>query len=255
MYPIHFDYCAESANSVVSKNTIRHSSQRCIVLDATNDVLVEGNVAFDTKGHCYVVETGTERGNVFKANLGTYTREVENLMPQAGASGKETDKTPATFWMGSPANQWIDNVAAGSASHGFWFEIRESARGPHASDFDLNPSDIATAQFSGNIAHSCKEESLAVTGYHPRTTATIDTFKSYLNEKDHFFVSKSSNLAARDTMLDTELESDPFPMSGTRTIPVEPTTDSGSGGTVTEDHGHAADPTDVFNLQPGAGIS
>ncbi|KAG7364690.1 hypothetical protein IV203_037892 [Nitzschia inconspicua] len=257
-YPIHFDYCAESANSVISKNTIRHSNQRCIVLDATNDVLVEGNVAFDNKGHCFVVETGTERGNVFKSNLGSYTREVETLMPQAGASGKESDKTPATFWIGSPSNYWIDNVASGSSAHGFWFELRQSARGPHASDFDLRPSEMELIQFSGNIAHSTRKESLAITGYHPRTTAVIDAFKSFLTANGHFLVSTASNLAAHDTILDTALESNPFPMSGTRIVAVEsenPGKPSLLEETELEDRGHATDPTVVFNLQPGAGIS
>jgi parallel beta-helix repeat protein len=255
-YPIHFDYCSESANSVISKNTIRQSNQRCIVLDATNDVLVEGNVAFDNKGHCFVVETGTERGNVFKSNLGSYTRSVDKLMPQTGASGKETDKTPATFWIGSPSNSWIDNIASGSAAHGFWLELREAARGPHASEFDVHPSEEELSQFSGNLAHSTKGESLAITGYHPRTTAEIDTFKSFLTEKDHFLISKSSNLAAHGAILDTELESNPFPMTGTKFIAVEPFGNpSELGASETEDHGHAADPTDVFNLQPGAGLS
>lgn len=258
MYPIHFDYCAESANSVISKNTIRHSNQRCIVLDATNDVLIEGNVSFDNKGHCFVVETGTERGNVFKSNIGIYTREVSKLMPQAGASGKDSDKTPATFWIGSPMNHWIDNVASGSAAHGFWLELRESARGPHSSDVDIHPNEMELTQFSGNVVHSTREESLAVTGYHPQKTAIIDTFKSFLTEKGHFLAWKASNLAAQDTILDQVLESNPFPMSGTRTIAVAPVNTgnpSETGGSEEENHGHAADPTDVFNLQPGAGIS
>ena len=89
-FPILFDNCQDSANSVVSKNTIRHSNQRCVVLDTTSNVLVEGNVAFDTRGHCFVVESGLETGNVFKSNLGAYTRRVHTLMPQAGISGKET---------------------------------------------------------------------------------------------------------------------------------------------------------------------
>lgn len=258
MYPIHFDYCAESANSVISKNTIRHSQQRCIVLDATNDVLVEGNVAFDNKGHCYVVETGIEKGNVFKSNLGCYTKEVDRLMPQTGASGKETDKTPAIFWIGSPSNFWIDNVASGSAAHGFWFELRESARGPHANDFDFHPSNSELSQFSGNVAHSTKEESLAVTGYHPHKTALIDNFKSFMTERGHFLASTSSNLAANDSILDQAQESNPFPMTRTKIIAIEPISTeypSDLDGNILEDHGRAADPTDVFNLQPGAGLS
>jgi hypothetical protein len=60
-----------------------------------------------------------------------------------------------------------------------------------------------------------------------------------------------SNIAAKDT-LDAPLDSNPFPMSGTKVIPIEifdtiPPSEQHMEDT--EDHGHAADPTDVFNLQ------
>jgi len=32
--------------------------QRCVVVHATDNLIVERNVAFDTRGHCYMVEEG-----------------------------------------------------------------------------------------------------------------------------------------------------------------------------------------------------
>jgi hypothetical protein len=215
--------------------------------------MVEGNVAFDNKGHCFVVESGMETGNVFRSNLGAYTKKAEKILPQAGASGKDTDATPAIFWSGSPSNQWVDNIAIGSESYGYWFEVRNAPRGFHADEYlGLHPRNAQFIRFSGNGAHSTKGQSLAITGYSPQKTATVDSFKSYLTHSDRFLVAQTSNIAAQDTLLDERLDSNPFPMSGTKVIPIEifdtiPPSEQHMEDT--EDHGHAADPTDVFNLQ------
>jgi hypothetical protein len=60
-----------------------------------------------------------------------------------------------------------------------------------------------------------------------------------------------SNIAAKDT-LDAPLDSNPFPMSGTKVIPIEildTIAPSEQQEEDAEDHGQAVDPTDVFNLQ------
>ena len=183
---------------------------------------------------------------------------------------RKRDDNPATFWIGSPTNEWIENTAAGSESSGYWLELRELPRGPHVGDFDQHPNQMKLTQFSMNAAHSSKSESLKITGYNPKKTASIENFKSYLSLKDHFFVHKSSNIAAQDTILDTQQESNPFPMRGTTVIPIlkspkskdeEPGSSSSSSrieyldeGDV-ESHGRATNPVDVFNLQAGPGLS
>lgn len=43
-YPIHFHMCGSSAGSVVSKNVIINSNQRCVFIHDTNDVSIEDNV-------------------------------------------------------------------------------------------------------------------------------------------------------------------------------------------------------------------
>lgn len=57
-YPIHFHMAGDHPNSVVGKNVIQKSNQRCIVIHGTDSVLVEDNVAYDTVGHCYINENG-----------------------------------------------------------------------------------------------------------------------------------------------------------------------------------------------------
>jgi len=57
-YPIHFHMSGDHPDSIVAKNIVRKSHQRCIVIHGTDSVLIEENVAYDTIGHCYMNENG-----------------------------------------------------------------------------------------------------------------------------------------------------------------------------------------------------
>ena len=153
--PIHFHLCEEAEGSVVASNLIRDSNQRCIVIHGTNNVLVETNVAYQTKGHCFMLEDGNEQGNKFVGNLGAATERPESLIPNMGSNGRETDDQASTFWITNPSNVWIGNVAAGSEVNGFWFELNPSIRGPNAEQFrDLNPKKLPLTTFRDNVCHS-----------------------------------------------------------------------------------------------------
>lgn len=246
-YPIYFDSCNNNPNSIVSKNTIRESNQRCIVIDETNNMLIEGNIAFGNKGHCFVVQTGTEVGNVFKSNVGAFCQKSKLLLSARNNKKEETDDTPATFWIGSPSNHWIGNVASGSEGSGFWIQPKNDRQTGFAGSSHI----LSLTEFRDNVAHSTDEESLKITGYSPTQMASIKNFRSYLTNKGHFVVSRSSNIAAEKTMLDTPIESEYFPMIGTTIVPIE----GGEEYLIEEDteegsfHHISSNPTDVFNLQ------
>jgi len=73
-------------------------------------VTIDDNVAYKTRGHCYVLEDGTEIDNSFRHNLGAETMDL-------GADNGQSDSNEngsVTFWMRNIKNHWIDNVAAGS---------------------------------------------------------------------------------------------------------------------------------------------
>lgn len=155
LQPIHFHLSGHVTGSYVSKNLIRESNQRCIVVHGTHYLNVEGNVAYDTAGHCFMLEDGQEQYNVFRDNLGALTRRVQNLIPDDGSNGEETDDRPSTFWITNPTNSWIGNVAAGSEDNGIWLELRSSIRGPEADMYpDLNPRKAPLTLFESNVAHS-----------------------------------------------------------------------------------------------------
>jgi hypothetical protein len=152
-YPIHFHFCGDVPGSIVSRNTIRQSNQRCVVVHGTNKLRIEENVAFDTKGHCYMTEDGMEMNNEFIRNLGAQTGIPTTIIPNEGPNGDETDGEPATFWITSPTNSWVGNVAAGSEHSGYWFEPK--LRGTRASAFPgLDPQYAPLILFQDNVAHS-----------------------------------------------------------------------------------------------------
>jgi hypothetical protein len=149
--------CGDVTGSVVSKNLIRESNQRCIVVHRSHNLQIDGNVAYDTFGHCFMTEDGNEKGNTFTNNLGALTHNVpeNNVIPDDGTNGEETDNDAATFWMTNPSNTWVGNVAAGSQTNGFWFEMRDRVRGPNAEEFDdMRPKEDPLTLFSENVAHS-----------------------------------------------------------------------------------------------------
>jgi len=194
-YPIHFHMCNSVMGSVVDKNVVRDSNQRCIVMHNTDMLTVSDNVAFNTAGHCYILEDGGETKNVVRRNLGATTRAVQTLISDA-----ESDNLPATFWLLNPDNDFVSNVAAGSAFSGYWFEVNARVRG---SSRDLHPSDYYPREqplklFLDNVAHSNRHNGMQTypqSGYRPPTTVTFQNFKAYKNGNAGVFFHAGGRLA------------------------------------------------------------
>ncbi|CAI5504729.1 unnamed protein product [Closterium sp. Naga37s-1] len=131
-YPLHFHVCGqEGQNHVVRKNAIVFTKQRCMVIHATGNMTIEENVSYETKGHCYLLEEGSELRNVFRRNLGINARKVDKVIPPATSNRLDfqTDKQPTIFWLATPFSSFVDNVAAGSEDSGFWLEANPYMRG------------------------------------------------------------------------------------------------------------------------------
>jgi len=118
-------------------------------------MLIEDNVAYNTGGHCFMLEDGIETGNKFIGNLGANTKLPRRKIPDMGTNGAETDDEPATFWIAALGNTWIGNVAAGAESSGFGWWFEPLLRGPLARQYpDWKPEKINVQRFENNVAHS-----------------------------------------------------------------------------------------------------
>ena len=158
-YPIHFHFCGDVPGSAIVKNVIRQSNQRCVVVHGTNKLRIEQNVAFDTKGHCFITEDGIETDNEFIRNLGAKTGKPGIRIPNMGSNGVETDvDIPSTFWITNASNKFIGNVAAGSEGAGWWFELL--LRGAKAAEYNyIDPKSEPLGEFVDNVIHSCRDVS------------------------------------------------------------------------------------------------
>ncbi|NNL97622.1 MAG: transmembrane domain-containing protein [Acidimicrobiia bacterium] len=158
-YPMHWHLAGNGTGSYIRGAAIHHSFNRCVTIHGTNHILVEDNVGFDTFGHCYFLEDGAERFNVFDHNLGLVTRRPEGadalLGSDAGYPG------PGTFWISNPDNTFTNNVAAGSRGVGFWIALPEHPTGQSATPA-IWPRRTPLRRFDGNTSHSNGADGLHV---------------------------------------------------------------------------------------------
>jgi cell migration-inducing and hyaluronan-binding protein len=182
-YPIHFHVLGEGQGMYVRNAAIHDTYNRCVTVHGTNDLRIENNVTYNTVGHCYFMEDGIETGNEFIRNLAIQTKchpTLECVPTDLGANGERrlrvengaayreasfhggntllpSDNTAASFWITNPDNSYIDNVAAGSDSTGFWLSLPEHPQGAFAGTeiaAKTWPRRTPLRVFRGNTAHS-----------------------------------------------------------------------------------------------------
>jgi len=171
-YPIHFHKSGDTS-SLVSKNVIANSNQRCVFVHDTNGVTIDDNVAFETKGHCYATETGNEENNIFSYNLGASVKPLTKSNGQSDSvpgHGKGT----SIFWIRNMKNTFIGNVAAGGdKTIGYWLEMKDKYSNQlHADAFRDNS---AHSNFQGLITYQ--------RGWLPSEKAYIKNFVTINNNE------------------------------------------------------------------------
>jgi cell surface hyaluronidase len=192
-YPIHFHMQgADGAGSFIKNTAIHNNFNRCVVIHGSSGILLENNAAYNTLGHCYFLEDGSETGNTLRGNLGFSTKrppEGQRLLP--------TDRDPATFWITNPSNTFENNVAAGSANFGFWIALPKKATGLSATDprfADVFPSRTALGVFKNNLAHSNENTGLNVDGGPDTTT---------LESHDTYYAARADPTSDKSTIVTT----------------------------------------------------
>jgi len=176
--PINFKDNGDLTGSSVKKNSITLSNNRCVNVHGTDGLYIGENVAYDTIGHCYALELGTEINNSFDKNIGILTKKATTQ-----ATG-ETDNTPATFLITHPGNSWTGNVAAGSEFFGFWM------------DLTIDNALATMNAFSDNTVHSTFHMGIKSwpVGWRPSEPQVLVNTKVYRNRVRGLFIQFSSNV-------------------------------------------------------------
>jgi cell migration-inducing and hyaluronan-binding protein len=174
-YPIHWHINGDVEGQYIKNSAIHDTFNRCVTIHATDNLLVENNVTYNTVGHCFFMEDGIESGNRLVHNLGIQTKCHPTLPcvptnlaasgePRTGTNGQASedvlipsDNTASTYWITNPDNIYIDNVAAGSDATGFWMSLAEHPTGAmEGTEISANtwPRRTPFREFTGNVAHS-----------------------------------------------------------------------------------------------------
>jgi hypothetical protein len=155
-YPVHFHMArqtlamgAKEPTTFVKDSSVWDSMTRWIVVHATQGVRLARNVGFESIGHGYYLEDGTETGNQLYANLGVLARaavannqnlrRVPGILTATDKACTKNDATcalgydnfpfysdsnhPAVFWIMNGMNDFQYNMAAGASTCGacYWF--------------------------------------------------------------------------------------------------------------------------------------
>lgn len=162
-YPIHWHMLAEEGlGQFVRDSSIHRSFNRAVTIHGTNSVDVSRNVAFDHVGHGIFLEDGSERFNRFESNLVLNTRRPivgEEIIPTDNSHDQFQNRSPSSFWITNPNNEFIGNVVAGTAGSAYWFAFPTSPTGHSATDprfAGLKPFEEPLGSFRNNVAHSCR---------------------------------------------------------------------------------------------------
>ncbi len=181
-YPIHWHINGDVAGQYIKNSAIHDTYNRCVTVHGTDNLRVENNVTYNTVGHCFFMEDAIESGNQFVRNLGIQTKchpTLPCISTRLAAAGEDpdyedryevrangqaskdvlipSDNTVATFWITNPDNIYVDNVAAGSDSTGFWMSLPEHPTGAFEGteiSQAVWPRRTAFREFRGNVAHS-----------------------------------------------------------------------------------------------------
>ncbi len=154
-YAAHWHLSGDVTGQYIEKSSFHHTYNKGLTIHGARNARLEDNVTFETIGHSYFLEDGSEVGNQLIGNLGINARRP--LTRNEATEGSDFDN-PSVFWIENAENTFHDNHAAGSEGHGFWFEMR----GVNGASRRIDSQEIYESRegpddFVGNVAHSLQD--------------------------------------------------------------------------------------------------
>ncbi len=162
-YPFHWNRLSyndqgqllgDASGHVLRNSSIWGSSQRCVVLQATNGVQVINNVCQDIKGHAFALPEGGERRNVIEGNLALLLRSpAADKLLQLYEGATVFQGGPSGFFVTNPDNVIRGNHSGDSIGPGFWLSFASKPVGKSA-PIPVIPDRTPLGLFQNNTAHS-----------------------------------------------------------------------------------------------------
>jgi hypothetical protein len=158
-YALHYHLVGDTmrGSSVVGAS-IWDSANRWLTIHSTNFLVVRDCVGYESVGHGFFLEDGTEAYNTLDHNLAVQAYEARPLPKQALPFDQNEG---AGFWWGNSLNTFTRNVSCENDRYGFRFQAeKSSAFDPTLAvlqpDGSRRPTDIRTlpfVRFDDNEAH------------------------------------------------------------------------------------------------------
>ncbi|UUX96854.1 G8 domain-containing protein [Aquabacterium sp. J223] len=169
-YPIHWHMLSydtegrvlgDATGHVLRNSAIWASSQRCVVIHATNGVQVVNNVCHDIKGHAFFLEDAVERRNLIEGNIALKMRmpaRAKTLLVHENPTGTNnaTPAGPSGIWLTNPDNTVRHNLVGDSDGPGIWMAFPSKTLGASAK-VALLPDRLKHGGFEYNTSHSNRE--------------------------------------------------------------------------------------------------
>jgi hypothetical protein len=120
-YPLHFHLVGDTMRgSSVIGASIWDSGNRWLTIHGTSYLVVRDCVGYQSIGHGFFLEDGTEVYNVLDRNLAVQAYQGK---PQAGQALHFDNNLGAGFWWANSLNSFTRNIACEN-NYGFFFEAR-----------------------------------------------------------------------------------------------------------------------------------
>ncbi|XP_009947873.1 PREDICTED: transmembrane protein 2-like [Leptosomus discolor] len=203
-YPVHF-HLAEDVDerggyerpTYLDNLAIHHCFSRCVAIHGTHGLLVKDTIGYDTLGHCFFLEDGTEQRNTFYHNLGLLTKsgtilpsDRNEAMCLAIRSHVYGDYVPvpstdcmavSTFWIANPNNNLIENAAAGAQDVGIWYIFHRVPTGQSEGQYPEGQAEhTPLGVFYNNRVHSNFKAGLFIGKGVKTTRANAEDPREYL---------------------------------------------------------------------------
>ncbi|MET1412068.1 G8 domain-containing protein [Roseibium sp. HPY-6] len=154
-YPAHWHMLGDAgAGQYIQNSSFHNTYNKGITIHGTNQTVLKDNVVYDTVGHSFFIEDGSETGNLFQGNIGFGTRAAD----EDEAILRSDIMEVATYWITNPHNDFVGNIAGGSENGGFWYAIGRDftglSKGNPLFEGDVSPARQKAGLFDDNAAHS-----------------------------------------------------------------------------------------------------
>jgi hypothetical protein len=172
-YSMHYHLCGDTMRgSSVIGASVWDSHNRWITIHGTNYLVVRDCVGYQSKGHGFFLEDGTEVYNIFDRNLAVQAYVTKPLPKQILPFDKNDG---SGFWWANCHNSFTRNVAAECDEYGYFFQAPKTnnfdpelnVRQPDGTRRKVDIRTLPFIRFEDNESHCQRRHSFNLGGGAP----------------------------------------------------------------------------------------